>query len=100
MKKWIWGLAIVLLGATIFLPMPQRITRDLKGFVLTDSSGDEGKICSIKIDGTKYNYVLKPDVYIGKFAISTDARTTRATHLNTFVERGYISHMTYLTDQG
>ena len=78
-KKWpvVAALMVILLAAAIlFLPFPVKIQRQLTGVAFSGEPGEEMEPCEIAIEGTKYRYLLKPDVFDGTFALSVDPRTT------------------------
>lgn len=68
-------LAILLVLAVVFLPIPQRVAKRLDG--MSYAEGKEGAPCTVELDGTLYRYLFETDVYSGRMAISTDARTRK-----------------------
>lgn len=102
MKKLFWGLGFAFVLVTVLLlPFPGRIVKEYKGLFYANNGDSEPIYSCVLIDGWLYKYLVKPDVYRGKFEISTDDRTVlNNARLNTFVEEKRISNLTYLTDQG
>lgn len=95
------GFIIALMVAVFLLPLPLKVTKEFEGLMYAYGQYTEPMPCKITLNGTKYVYLLKPSVYDGAFAVSTDDRTLlHGARLNTFIRKGHVSHMTYLTDQG
>lgn len=91
-------LAILLVLAAIFLPIPQRVAKRLDG--LSYVEGEEPAPCTVELDGTLYRYLFKTDVYWGRMALSTDARTSRdGVKVDSGIGRGEIGFMSYLDDE-
>lgn len=91
-------LAILLVLAAIFLPIPQRVAKRLDG--LSYVEGEEPAPCTVELDGTLYRYLFKTDVYWGRMALSTDARTGRnGVKVDSGIGRGEIGFMSYLDDE-
>ena len=91
-------LAVLLVLAAIFLPIPQRVTKQLDG--LSYAEGGEGVPCTIEIDGTLYRYLFKTDVYSGRMALSTDARTCEdGVMVDSAIGRNEMGFMAYMADE-
>lgn len=98
-KKWpvVAALMVILLAAAmLLLPFPVKIQRQLTGVAFSGEPGEEMEPCEVAIEGTKYCYLLKPDVFDGTFALSVDPRTTeRGAHLNAGIAGETVSFLTY-----
>ena len=80
MKKWMkWLLAIlaVLLVCALLLPFPRKVKRTLSG--LAYAPDGEAVACTIEVDATRLQYLIREDTLKGRLALSTDPRTQGAT---------------------
>lgn len=102
-RAWKTVFAAAVIAAIILIaliPFPQKISTTLYGVQGIVGDVASAASCTIEINGTCYRYLLKPDTYIGRFAISTIPDTMGE---NVQLQSSYIgslSALTYHTEDG
>ncbi|MBQ8615938.1 MAG: hypothetical protein IJX67_03515 [Oscillospiraceae bacterium] len=91
-------IALVLLFT---LPYPQKINIEYDGIANSGSPVEEIIPVHIEMKGTLKNYLIKEDVYEGKFSISllpyTEASSCK---VSASVKNNVVSHLMYLCEDG
>ncbi len=102
-RTWKKVLAAAVIAAIILialLPFPQKINTTLYGVQGIVGDAASAASCTIEIKGTCYRYLLKPDTYFGRLAISTIPDTMSENVQLQSSNIGSLSALTYHTEDG
>lgn len=99
-KTWTGLIALFVAGYLSSFPIPVTVDRTLEAVQCYAGDRETAQACTIEISGTYYHYLLKPDIYEGRFAIANAQDTTRADcRLQTSIRDG-VNPMIYAGTDG